>query len=59
MLDVQLNRIHGAAVCEEIGERLAAALGPQSKELPAHLLAMIGQLAKLEMLSEGRRDLNA
>jgi len=31
--DAQINRIHSDAVCEEIGEKLSAALGPQSIEL--------------------------
>ena len=44
MLDVQINRVHGGAICDEIGERLSAALGPQSNELPARLLALIDEL---------------
>ena len=62
MLDVQINRVHSRAVCKEIAERLPAALGPQSNELPARLLALMDQLEKVEpreMLSEVRRDLNA
>jgi len=35
--DVQINRIHSSAICKEMGERLAARLGPQSNELPACL----------------------
>ena len=46
MLDVQINRIHSGAICNEIGERLSAALGPQSNELPARLHALIDELAK-------------
>jgi hypothetical protein len=59
---VKIDHIHGAAVCEEIGERLSVALGPQSNELPARLLTLIDQLAKVEpreALSELRRDLSA
>jgi hypothetical protein len=48
MLDVQVNRIHCDSVNKEIGERLSAALGPQSQELPPRLLALIEQLSKVE-----------
>jgi hypothetical protein len=47
MANVQINRIHSGAICNEIGERLAAALGPQSNELPARLVALIDELAKV------------
>lgn len=43
-----INRIHSGAICNEIGERLSAALGPQSNELPARLQALIDELAKVE-----------
>jgi hypothetical protein len=46
--DVRINRIHSAAVCEEIGERLSVALGTQSVELPDSLLALIEHLAKVD-----------
>jgi predicted kinase len=46
--DVQINRIHSGAICKEMGERLAARLGPQSNELPARLLALMEQLEKVE-----------
>ena len=62
MLNVQINRIHSGAVCQEIGERLSVELGPQSNELPPRLLALTEQLAKVEpreVPSEIRRDLNA
>ena len=61
MLDVQINRIHSGAICDEIGERLSAALGPQSDELPAPLLALVDKLVKIErgVPSEVRRDLKA
>lgn len=48
MLDVELNRIHSNAICHEIGERLAAAQGPQPNELPPRLVALIDELAKVE-----------
>ena len=61
MLDVQINRIHSGAICDEIGERLSAALGPQSDELPAPLLTLVDELVKVErgVPSEVRRDLKA
>jgi len=63
MLDIQINRIHSGAVCEEIGERLALALGPQSDVLPAPLLDLMDRLAKVEpsrdALRSSTRDLNA
>jgi hypothetical protein len=61
MLDVQINRTHSAAICDEIGERLSAALGAQSNELPARLIALIDALVKVEpreIPSEVQRDLN-
>ena len=57
--DVQINRIHSRAVCDEIGERLSVALSSQSIELPSHLVALIKELATIEpreALSEVRRD---
>lgn len=62
MLDVELNRVHSNAICHEIGERLAAAQGPQPNELPPRLVALIDELAKgepREAPSEVRRDMNA
>jgi hypothetical protein len=60
MLDVQINRVHSGAICDEIGERLSAALGPQSNELPARLLALIDKLVKVveprDVRPEIRRD---
>jgi hypothetical protein len=48
MIDIQIDRIHGSAVREEIGERLAFVLGPQSDVLPARLLELMDRLAKVE-----------
>jgi hypothetical protein len=45
--DIQIDRIHSGAVCEEMSDRLSVALGPQSIELPARMLALIKRLAKL------------
>jgi hypothetical protein len=53
--EVQLNRIHIRAVCEEMGERLSVALGPQSTELPPHLRSLMKQLAKVEPREEPRK----
>ena len=46
---VQIDRIHSDAVCREIAERLPAALGSRSNELPARLLALMDQLQKLNL----------
>ena len=62
MPDVQINRIHSGAICHEIAERLGAALGPQSDELPARLVAQIDALLKVEPREvplEVQPDLNA
>lgn len=62
MPDVQIDRNHCGAICVEIGERLSVAMGPQSNELAAPLLALIDELVRLEPReapSEVRRDLIA
>ena len=63
MIDIQIDRIHCNAVREEIGERLAVALGPQSDVLPARLLDLMDRLAKVERSRDAfrssTRDLNA
>jgi hypothetical protein len=46
--DVQIDRVHSGAVSKEMGERLSAALGPQSVELPPHLLSLMKQLLRVE-----------
>jgi hypothetical protein len=46
--DVQIDRVHSGAVSKEMGERLSAALGSQSVELPPHLLSMMKQLERVE-----------
>jgi hypothetical protein len=53
--DVQITRVHSGAICEEIGERLSAALGPQSNVLSPRLLALIKQLAKVEPRERPRK----
>ena len=49
MLNVQISRIHSGAVCQAIGERLSAALGQESNELPPSLLALMDQLTSLKL----------
>jgi hypothetical protein len=44
--DVQIDRIHSGAVCEEIAERLRQALDRQSDALSPRLHALIEQLSK-------------
>jgi hypothetical protein len=46
--DCRLNRIHTDAVRQEMGERLSAALGPQSIELPRHLHSAMKQMAEID-----------
>src|ERR1700677_1577382 len=62
MLDIQINLAHSGAVREEIGERLAIAVGTPSDELPARLLGLMDRLAKAEfsrdVLSSSDRDLS-
>jgi hypothetical protein len=50
--EVQITHVHSSAVCEEIGERISAALGPQSNVLSPRLLALIKQLAKVGILEK-------
>jgi hypothetical protein len=47
--DVQINRVHAGAICKEMGERLAIALGPQSIELQPRLLSLMKQLAEPDL----------
>lgn len=53
--DVQIDRVHSGAVCKEIGEKLSVVLGPQSIELPPHLLALMEQLPKDEHPNSARK----
>jgi hypothetical protein len=48
MMDVHFDHLHNRAMCREIGERLAAALGPPPQELPPRLRVLLEQLAKVE-----------
>ena len=54
-LHVHLSDVHCGAVCQEMGERLSLALGPQSSDLPPALLGLIEQLAKEENANGDRR----
>ena len=49
-----LSHRHCGAISKEMGERLSLALGPQSIQLPAALLALMDQLADTEMHERGR-----
>jgi hypothetical protein len=53
--DCQLNRIHTDAVRQEMGERLSAALGPPSIELPRHLHSVMKQMAEIDRSTDSRR----
>ena len=50
--DVQVDRVHADAICEEIGERLSVALGPQRHELPPRLLELMDNLRRLDWRHE-------
>lgn len=41
---VRIGRVHSAAICEEIGERLRTRLNRQAVPLPPALGTLIGQL---------------
>jgi hypothetical protein len=41
---IQIDHAHGAAICQEIGERLRAGLDPKSERLPLQLLKLVAQL---------------
>ena len=47
--DLLLDHTHCRAICDEIGERLRAALKPDLSELPPRLLALMEKLARLEI----------
>ena len=46
---VQINDLHAGAVCDEIGENLSVALGPQSIKLQPRLLSLMKQLSERAM----------
>jgi hypothetical protein len=41
---VQIGRVHGVAICKEIGERLRTALNRVSVRLPSRLAKLMAQL---------------
>lgn len=45
--DVQINRVHSGAICQEIGDRIRISLGGGS-DLPPGLRTLINRLAKAE-----------
>jgi hypothetical protein len=40
----RISRVHIAALCKEIAERLGTILGQQTVKIPAHLLALMKRL---------------
>jgi hypothetical protein len=42
--DVQIDHVHSAALCREIGERLAVGLGNELVEMPPHLIMLMDRL---------------
>ena len=46
--NAQIDRVHSDAICEEIRERLSAALVPQHNDLPPRLLALMDTLRRLK-----------
>jgi hypothetical protein len=46
--DVQIDRAHGGAICQEIGERLRISMGEEG-DLSPPLRLMIKRLAKTEV----------
>ena len=52
--DVKIDRVHSDAICEEIGERLSAALAPPPNELPPRLLTLMDNLRRLTRSKSSR-----
>ena len=52
--DLQFDRIHGGALCQENGEQLGVAL-VQSNELSPGLLSLIAELAKGNLTERPRK----
>jgi hypothetical protein len=44
--DSPMSRVHNAAVCTEIGERLRISLGQRPIEMPPNLLLLVEQLRR-------------
>jgi len=41
---IQIDRVHNAALCREIGERLVIALGQKPTAVPLHLMLLMSRL---------------
>jgi hypothetical protein len=41
--DIQISRVHSAALCREISERLDICLGKKPVGVPPHLMALVRQ----------------
>ena len=46
--DVQIDRLHSHAICEEIGERLQFAIPPASDRVPSRLLGLTARLGRIQ-----------
>jgi len=54
---VKINRVHSAAICSEIGERLGDALIEPSTRLPPRLTELLNVIERNEVeLEESRRE---
>jgi hypothetical protein len=42
--DVEISRLHNAAIRKEISERLAIGMKPELSVMPPHLMMLMGQL---------------
>jgi hypothetical protein len=42
--EVQIDHVHNAALCREIGERLAIGLGNEPVGMPPHLMMLMNRL---------------
>jgi hypothetical protein len=42
--DGQIDRVHSAALCKEIGERLGASLDRMPAEMPPHMAMLVRRL---------------
>jgi hypothetical protein len=55
---VRIGRVHSAAICEEIGERLRTRLNRQAIPLPPELRTLIGQLRDVSHHEPGRMKIS-
>jgi hypothetical protein len=55
---VRIGRVHSAAICEEIGERLRTRLNRQAVPPPPELGALIGQLRDVSRHEPERRKIS-